>query len=339
MQKGRWSSLVVLPLGVSGCIPWSSLYETVCGDHHVDADEECDDGNKDDTDSCLSTCKWARCGDGFVRRSVEECDPAANDAGSGCSDTCLACSGPASWLETGSGHCFTYHSDKQTVVAAGAICAEASSSLLTFPKYEDPGRVYDGFLANHPDTIWLGLYRNKAGYFVWTTTGETPRLYGTQLRTSVSPADCVTQSPPLNATSWQAVLCTDTAAYVCEKAPVALRPVDNHAYRVFYDRLNWQEAMNTCIALGGHLVTIHDAEEETFVALLARVDFWIGASDVAEFGKFVWVTGEPFEFSDFSPLDGNGDGTNHCTIMNALDYNRWYDRRCSDKNAFVCEYD
>lgn len=39
-----------------------------------DAGEECDDGNKDDNDECLSTCQWNTCGDGHPRRNVEGCD-------------------------------------------------------------------------------------------------------------------------------------------------------------------------------------------------------------------------------------------------------------------------
>jgi cysteine-rich repeat protein len=47
-----------------------------CGDgiRDLTREEECDDGNSDDTDGCLSTCKIAFCGDGAVRASVEQCD-------------------------------------------------------------------------------------------------------------------------------------------------------------------------------------------------------------------------------------------------------------------------
>jgi YVTN family beta-propeller protein/cysteine-rich repeat protein len=45
-----------------------------CGNSLVDPGEECDDGNLDNTDACLADCTAARCGDGFVRVSVEECD-------------------------------------------------------------------------------------------------------------------------------------------------------------------------------------------------------------------------------------------------------------------------
>src|SRR5687767_7999032 len=45
-----------------------------CGDGTRDPGEECDDGNDKNDDGCLTSCRWATCGDGFVRAAVEECD-------------------------------------------------------------------------------------------------------------------------------------------------------------------------------------------------------------------------------------------------------------------------
>jgi hypothetical protein len=50
-----------------------------CGNHIVDAGEECDDGNDIETDDCVA-CKLATCGDGFVHAGVELCGDALTDA-------------------------------------------------------------------------------------------------------------------------------------------------------------------------------------------------------------------------------------------------------------------
>lgn len=42
--------------------------------------EECDDGNTSNTDACVGTCRLARCGDGFLRAGVEQCDLGAANA-------------------------------------------------------------------------------------------------------------------------------------------------------------------------------------------------------------------------------------------------------------------
>ncbi len=56
-----------------------------CGNGVVDPGEECDDGNQDNTDGCLVSCRIARCGDGFVHAGVEECD----DGNTSDHDACL----------------------------------------------------------------------------------------------------------------------------------------------------------------------------------------------------------------------------------------------------------
>ena len=47
-----------------------------CGDgnENLAAEEECDDGNDDNSDACLKTCKLAVCGDGVVQEGGEACD-------------------------------------------------------------------------------------------------------------------------------------------------------------------------------------------------------------------------------------------------------------------------
>ena len=59
-----------------------------CGDGHVDPGEECDDGNTSNDDACLSTCKRATCGDGYVWTGVEVCDPADPATTTGCTGDC-----------------------------------------------------------------------------------------------------------------------------------------------------------------------------------------------------------------------------------------------------------
>jgi cysteine-rich repeat protein len=59
-----------------------------CGNKTKEAGEECDDGNKDDSDDCLSNCRLAYCGDGKLHIGVEECDDGNQDDNDACSITC-----------------------------------------------------------------------------------------------------------------------------------------------------------------------------------------------------------------------------------------------------------
>ena len=62
----------------------------MCGDLHVNAaaGEECDDGNVDEEDGCLSDCKLPVCGDGKVQVG-EACDDGNEFDGDGCDNDCL----------------------------------------------------------------------------------------------------------------------------------------------------------------------------------------------------------------------------------------------------------
>ncbi len=69
---------LTLALHASGCgddgkIQFVSLH---CGNGVLDDNEECDDGNVSNSDSCLTTCVFATCGDAFVFKNggTEQCD-------------------------------------------------------------------------------------------------------------------------------------------------------------------------------------------------------------------------------------------------------------------------
>ncbi|HQM85510.1 MAG TPA: hypothetical protein PLD55_12600, partial [bacterium] len=45
-----------------------------CGDKNIDEGEECDDGNKINTDACKNDCTFNFCGDGYIYAALEICD-------------------------------------------------------------------------------------------------------------------------------------------------------------------------------------------------------------------------------------------------------------------------
>jgi cysteine-rich repeat protein len=80
-----------------------------CGDGFPQDGEECDDGNTNDADSCLTTCQWNSCGDGFRYMAVtdedndnkiERCDDGNGILRDACSSTCI-------WNSCGDGNAYT----------------------------------------------------------------------------------------------------------------------------------------------------------------------------------------------------------------------------------------
>jgi cysteine-rich repeat protein len=62
------------------CIP----IQAVCGNGQVEADEACDDGNDDDTDSCTSLCGPPTCDDGIVSGDETDVDCGMEACNVGC---------------------------------------------------------------------------------------------------------------------------------------------------------------------------------------------------------------------------------------------------------------
>jgi hypothetical protein len=71
--------------------------------------------------------------------------------------------------------------------------------------------------------------------------------------------------------------------------------------------MTWTDAKQACISMGGHLVTIADIAEQTFV-FNTWPSGWIGFNDEASEGSFVWVTGEPVTFTNWNPGEPNNAG-------------------------------
>lgn len=77
---------------------------------------------------------------------------------------------------------------------------------------------------------------------------------------------------------------------------------NGHSYVVYPESMTWQEAKEYCEKLGGHLVTISDADEQKFVEELAenctdKVSYWLGGyySD----SEWKWVDDTEFSYTNW----------------------------------------
>lgn len=94
--------------------------------------------------------------------------------------------------------------------------------------------------------------------------------------------------------------------------------VNGHEYEVvFSEGVSWTNARAAAQALPGggwDLATITSAAEDAFVAGLlptspaSRSHFWLGANDAAVEGTYVWVTGEPFSYTNWWINEPNNSG-------------------------------
>jgi hypothetical protein len=73
----------------------------------------------------------------------------------------------------------------------------------------------------------------------------------------------------------------------------------------------WQQAYDDAIKRGGRLAVILDAEDQLAVAAViqsAPNNYWLGASDSKVEGKWEWITGEQFNYTNWNPLEPNDSG-------------------------------
>jgi hypothetical protein len=91
---------------------------------------------------------------------------------------------------------------------------------------------------------------------------------------------------------------------------------NGHTY-LLTDFLTWQAAETQAVSLGGHLVTINDAAEETALMTWLTTDystealtFWIGYTDQVTEGMFQWINGETSSYTHWSAGEPNDYGGN-----------------------------
>lgn len=99
-----------------------------------------------------------------------------------------------------------------------------------------------------------------------------------------------------------------------------VNPVNGHAYYLL-PASSWQDARAQAHDLGGNLATINDADEQAWVFSTFGSyggqdrSLWIGLSDVASPGNFLWVSGEPVTYTNWQPGQPDYIGIEHYVHM------------------------
>ncbi len=102
--------------------------------------------------------------------------------------------------------------------------------------------------------------------------------------------------------------------------------------------LSWNDARAWCQRLGRDAVILNDKAEHTWFAVEAslhsRTCRWLGLTDAAVEGQWVWVNGTPMQFSYWGPEQPNNAGADgeHCVGLIPLAYldkpSIWHDIMC-----------
>jgi len=97
---------------------------------------------------------------------------------------------------------------------------------------------------------------------------------------------------------------------------------NGHSYYRSTGSMTWTDARQACINMGGHLVTIANAAENTFV-FNTWPSGWIGFTDEAVEGQWRWVTGEPVTYTNWN--FGEPNNSNNEDYAQFVTGGRWND--------------
>lgn len=104
---------------------------------------------------------------------------------------------------------------------------------------------------------------------------------------------------------------------------------------------NFAAAEFDCVAQGGHLVSIHDQATQDEVRDtafgLAPGNWWIGLSDTALEGTFVWTDNTPLDYTSWTGGEPNNAGGNeNCGHLWDGAGGAWNDIPCAVAMSYVC---
>ena len=129
---------------------------------------------------------------------------------------------------------------------------------------------------------------------------------------------------------------------------------NGHSFALLHsdNKLEWHDAQSSCVALGGHLATIPNADKNFFLSSIMQysssslTDFdriWVGGNDENQEGSWQWVTGENFSYFNWYP--GEPNDNSHSQNYLAMFKNGLWDDTFSPSDdafpvyAYLCEWD
>ncbi len=112
---------------------------------------------------------------------------------------------------------------------------------------------------------------------------------------------------------------------------------NGHYYLFIETVATWEDAKIACEEMGGHLVTIQDANENEFVReLIGQNYIWLGGNDFVTEGSFVWITGEEFVYTNWAPGEPNNvGGVQDYMVM--YPSGQWDDDNVTTR-YYICEF-
>ena len=111
---------------------------------------------------------------------------------------------------------------------------------------------------------------------------------------------------------------------------------NGHSYYRSTSSAYWTDARTACANMGGHLVTVTTAAENTFIYNLWPSG-WIGLTDEVTEGVWRWVTGETYSYTSWNP--GEPNNSNNEDYIQFVGGGKWNDLPNNQALPYVLEFE
>ncbi|XP_033107417.1 macrophage mannose receptor 1-like isoform X2 [Anneissia japonica] len=212
---------------------------------------------------------------------------------------------------------------------------------------------------------WIGISDYASdGIFQWsegTTTADYSNWNPNMPKNVPNQPDCGKIFVDDAAGKWDSDNCFLLLAFVC-KAKVgtnikAISPVvgvgscppgwslnGNSCYKITTDAdLTFDAASAACQNIQAELASIHDEDTQSFMSLkteIAQKYLWVGLHDTSNEGKFEWLDGTPYDFTNWAPGEPNDYGSGEDCVHLAPWANsmgEWNDLACTGTAGYICQ--
>ena len=254
------------------------------------------------------------------------------------------------------GHYYAIFDKIDSWEEAKIYCEELGGHLATITSLDEDNYLLRKLSELSISSCWIGG-TDSANEGVWTwVTGEefSYANWGNGEPNNQGNEDYI----EIGGTSWNDKYSVDTLGFICEwesnPFPYNVEFIKSnneyingallhggHLYKLFNDEMSWNAAKQYCSQIGGHLATINSETEDKqlfkYVNIMGHTTVLLGASDSNQEGVWTWVTGEPFDYTNFNLGEPNNSGNNEDYLEYYTTTGGWNDTN-HDETAFLCEW-